>query len=216
VSFSQIQADIRDVPFYFKKKSGFPKISDSGIADVLLAGNGVSGEIHLESTGRPGHAFKVVDVKVNVDTLKFKVREAKHSFLISVIRPLATGLIKKTIEKAIADGIRSGLEQVNAQLSDIKERLEDASNRDDISRQDVIKDAFRRRKEDAEHKAKEADKKTGDFKISADRSSKILAWESKQSIVGQQANRVENGPNTDNTWKSPKFDLTNPAHKTTV
>jgi len=207
ISFAQIQADIRDVPFYFKKKSGFPKISDSGIADVLLAGQGISGEIHLESTGRPGHAFNVVDVKVKVDTLKFKVREAKHSFLISVIRPLATGLVKKTIEAAIAGGIRSGLDQVNAQLSDIKERLDDAAGRDDISRRDVIKDAFARRKEDAEHKAKETDKKTGDLKISADRSSKILAWESKNSIVGVVDNNVQASNHSNKDWRSPKFDI---------
>jgi len=92
-------------------------------------------------------------------------------------------------------------------LSDIKERLDDAAGRDDITRRDVIKDAFARRKEEAANKAKEADKKTGEMKISADRSSKLLDWESKQSIVGQQAQRVENGPQSQD-WRSPKFDLT--------
>jgi hypothetical protein len=34
LGLSQMQADIRDVNFAFKRKSGWPKISDHGIADV--------------------------------------------------------------------------------------------------------------------------------------------------------------------------------------
>lgn len=40
--FGQVQADMRDVAFYFNKKSGFPKIKDSGLADVVLGGNGLA------------------------------------------------------------------------------------------------------------------------------------------------------------------------------
>ena len=40
--FGQIQADMRDVAFYFHKKTGIPKIKDSGIADVILGGEGLS------------------------------------------------------------------------------------------------------------------------------------------------------------------------------
>lgn len=71
VSFSQIQADLKDVAFYIKKKSGFPKITDSGLADVFIGGKGISGKIHVESTGRKDHAFKVIDVKVKVRSLPF-------------------------------------------------------------------------------------------------------------------------------------------------
>ncbi|GAA5879136.1 hypothetical protein JCM16303_001311 [Sporobolomyces ruberrimus] len=94
ISFTQVQTDLKDVAFYIKKKTGFPKLTDSGYADVFLGGKGLSGKIHLESTGRRDHAFKVVEVKIKIDKLKFAVRESKHSFLINTLRPLATGLIK--------------------------------------------------------------------------------------------------------------------------
>ena len=42
LTLGHIQADMRDVAFYFRKKSGFPKISDSGLADVLLGGQGLT------------------------------------------------------------------------------------------------------------------------------------------------------------------------------
>lgn len=42
IHFAQVQADMRDVAFYFKKKTGMPKIQDSGLADFIVGGNGLS------------------------------------------------------------------------------------------------------------------------------------------------------------------------------
>lgn len=33
---------MRDVMFYFNKKTGMPKLKDSGLADVLLGGEGIT------------------------------------------------------------------------------------------------------------------------------------------------------------------------------
>lgn len=66
ISFSQVQADLKDVAFYIKKKSGFPKLQDSGVADVTISGSGISGKIQIESTGKKHDLFKVIDVKVKV------------------------------------------------------------------------------------------------------------------------------------------------------
>src|SRR6266550_8939339 len=41
-TLDQMQADIRDVAFYFRKKTGIPKMSDSGLADVQLGGQGLT------------------------------------------------------------------------------------------------------------------------------------------------------------------------------
>ena len=42
LSLHQMQADMRDVAFYYRKKTGIPKMSDSGLADVLLGGEGLN------------------------------------------------------------------------------------------------------------------------------------------------------------------------------
>ena len=42
LSFGQMQADMRDVAFYFRKKTGIPKLTDSGLADVVLGGEGLT------------------------------------------------------------------------------------------------------------------------------------------------------------------------------
>ena len=40
--------------------------------------------------------------------------------MYKTLRPLATGLIKKQISKAVGDGIRKGLEALNGQLGKLK------------------------------------------------------------------------------------------------
>ena len=47
LTFGHVQADMRDVAFYFRKKSGIPKLTDSGLADVLLGGQGLTVRIPL-------------------------------------------------------------------------------------------------------------------------------------------------------------------------
>jgi hypothetical protein len=42
LSLHQMQADMRNVAFYYRKKTGIPKMSDSGLADVLLGGEGLN------------------------------------------------------------------------------------------------------------------------------------------------------------------------------
>ena len=153
----QVQCDFKDVAFYIKKKTGFPKITDSGYADVFLGGKGLSGKVHLESTGRKHHAFKVVNVDMKIDKLKFAVRDSKHATLINFLRPLATGLIKSAVTKALEAAVRSGLEQLDMQLSDLSERLEDAKQQEGTSKIDALKQSFNTKKNEAERKKERAE-----------------------------------------------------------
>ena len=60
LGLSQIQADMRDVNFAFRRKSGWPKLSDHGLADVVIAGKGISIEVELETVeNRRDTVFKV-------------------------------------------------------------------------------------------------------------------------------------------------------------
>jgi hypothetical protein len=78
-TFSQIQADMRDVAFYFNKKSGLPKIKDSGLADVFLGGEGLTITVHLTGAGKDtSSVFHVKNVTVKVNSLKFSVRDVSR------------------------------------------------------------------------------------------------------------------------------------------
>lgn len=77
------------------------------------------------------------------------MRGSKHSLLIATFRTLATGLIKKAVAKAMEEAIRSALVQVDAQLTDISERLEEAKDDESVSTLDVLKSTYTEKKEAA-------------------------------------------------------------------
>jgi hypothetical protein len=82
--------------------------------------------------------FKAKNVHVKVDTLKFSIRDSKHDFLYSTLRPLATGLVKKQIQKAFGGAITAGLEYVDGQLVTVRDRVEDAKETEGVSRIEVL------------------------------------------------------------------------------
>lgn len=134
ITLSQIQADMRDVAFYVNKKSGFPKIKDSGLADVFLGGKGITVKLKVsnvakeKSHGVSASLLRLDSCIAKVDTLKFSIRDSKHDLLYKTMRPLATGLIKKQIQKAIEDGIKTAFEFIDAELVKVRQRAEEAKH----------------------------------------------------------------------------------------
>ncbi|TEB21020.1 hypothetical protein FA13DRAFT_1643942 [Coprinellus micaceus] len=142
---AQIQADMRDVAFYYRKKTGLPRMKDSGLADVILGGEGLSASVTIVFTNSTSHdkssVFKVQDVHVKVDGgLKFSIRDSKHDFLYKTLRPLATALVKKQICKALKDGIVTALEYVDGQLVGVRDRMREAKADEGRSRSEVLQE----------------------------------------------------------------------------
>jgi len=84
--------------------------------------------------------FRVQDVHLRINTLKFYIRDSKHDFLYKTLRPLATVLIKRQIEKAIKDALVTGFEYIDGQLVAVRDRMESAQAQDVISHTDILKD----------------------------------------------------------------------------
>lgn len=140
-TFSQIQADMRDVAFYYRKKIGVPKVTDSGLADVLLGGQGLTVAAHLASSDKDkSSVFKVKNVDVNVDTLKFSIRDSKHDALYKTLLPLVNGLIKRKVQNAIGGAVTTLLEYIDEQLVAIRDQMEEAKAGEDSSRMKVLKE----------------------------------------------------------------------------
>ncbi|KAK0555228.1 hypothetical protein OC861_000504 [Tilletia horrida] len=175
LSLSQIQADMREVHFFINKKSGFPRLKDQGTADVTLSGNGLSVTVHLEAGSSPSTrnkssqpVYTVKRVKAKVDKLNFAIRGSKHDILIKILRPLATGLIKKALQAAAEQGIRDGLEKAELQLRDLRDSLEAAKQDPNQKQLDVLKERFAS-KEDANKPAPQ-----GTFKLATSKRNSIL------------------------------------------
>ncbi|KZP12851.1 hypothetical protein FIBSPDRAFT_984248 [Athelia psychrophila] len=79
LTFAQMWADMWDIALYFRKKTGISKLSDSGLADVVLGGEGLTATVHLvSSTKDKPSVFKVKNGVVKVDTLNFSICDSKQ------------------------------------------------------------------------------------------------------------------------------------------
>jgi hypothetical protein len=215
---SHIQTDMRDVAFYFRKKSGMPKLKDSGVADVLLGGDGLSATIHLVSSSDPTTLFDIETINVKVDTLKFAIRDSKHDLLYKTLRPLATGLVKKQVQKAVADGLRTGLEWLGEELIAVRDRMNnakaDAGGEEDISRWKAMQEAFKRRKDDSASSVS-VSRSSSHFKVVSNKRNSILAntghpsgWVNRVDEKDKSIKQSPAGETGDvERWKTKAFDV---------
>lgn len=132
--------------------------------------------IHLVSADKDkSSVFKVKSIRAKVDSLKFSIRDSKHDILYKTLRPLATALIKKQIQKAVTDAIMTGMEYVDGQLVAVRDRVREARTSTDTSSTDVLLSAFRGKREDGEESVgtRSAERRS-QFKVVAKRDSSIL------------------------------------------
>ncbi|OJT01692.1 hypothetical protein TRAPUB_7748 [Trametes pubescens] len=208
LTLGQIQADMRDVAFYFKKKTGFPKLSDSGLADVLLGGEGLTITAHIVSADKDrSSVFKVKNVHVKVGTLKFSIRDSKHDTLYNTLRPLATGLVKRQLQKAIADAVTTGLEYVDGQLVGVRDRMSEAKNTDGQSRTQALQELFQRKKAEAESVKGKTEEKGSHFKIVSRRDSALLPAQGHPAGWVNRTQEREDAALRGQEWRSDAFTI---------
>ncbi|KAF9444701.1 hypothetical protein P691DRAFT_763168 [Macrolepiota fuliginosa MF-IS2] len=217
LTFEQMQADMRDVAFYYRKKTGI-KMSDSGIADVLVGGQGLSATVVLNSATRDkSSVFKVESVDVKADTLKFSIRDAKHGFLYKTIKPIATRLLKKQIQKVFKDVLTTGLEYLDGQLVSVRDRMESAKAEEGMSRTQVLRNLSQRKKDEAsvkspsalerEKSVKKPAQPHHQFKIVSHKRDSIIGVEGHPAGWVRRTDEKEEAVEQGEEWKSDVFDM---------
>jgi len=203
--FGQVQADMRDVAVYFRRKAGIGKITDSGLADVILGGEGLSATVHLVSAGKDkSSVFKVKSVNCKIDSLKFSIRDSKHDTFYNTLRPLVTGLVKKQIQKAVQDALTTGLEYVDGQLVGVRDRMNEAKASDENSRTQVLKDLFQSKSSEAQSVKSKGDQH---FKVVAKRDSVLLPGKGHpDGWINRQQER-QDAAMTGKDWRSDAFKI---------
>ena len=193
---------MRDVAFYFRKKTGMPKLSDSGLADVLLGGSGLTVTVHLVSADKDrSSVFKVKDVSTSIHTLKFSVRDSKHDMLYKLLGPLATGLVKKQLQKAINGAIRTAFEYLDGQLVGVRDQMAEAKASEDKGRRDVLREQFLQRKKEAEAAKAKKEERGAQFKVVTQPSEKILDAGHPEGWVNRTGERAETA-SKGHEWRS--------------
>ncbi|KAJ5934897.1 hypothetical protein N7466_004444 [Penicillium verhagenii] len=121
ISASGIQADLRDVSYYIKKKQGFPSITDTGIMDILLSGDGFGFKIAASTVnkGDKQHIVKLDKVSVNIKNFDIKLKKSKHKVLFSTFKPMLFRVVRPALEKVVEAQIREAFNKGDAWANEI-------------------------------------------------------------------------------------------------
>ncbi|KAI9497518.1 hypothetical protein BDB00DRAFT_784840 [Zychaea mexicana] len=119
IKMSDIRTTVKDVIWYFKRKVGFPKLSDRGVATVVVGGRkGLSATAKIISDSNdPVHTFRVAQCKCYIDQIKVKINGSRHDILYKTVKPLMVAILRRQIAKAIEAKIIETVEQADGKLT---------------------------------------------------------------------------------------------------
>lgn len=162
IAASGIQADLRDVSYYIKKKEGFPSITDIGVMDIILGGEGFGFKIAASTANKEDkqHFVKLDKVSVNIKNMDIKLKKSKHKLLFATFKPLLFRVVRPALEKVIEAQIRQAFTDGDAYAHEIRKealRAQEAAREDPENAPSIFSryaDAMRAR---AQAKAKKAE-----------------------------------------------------------
>uniref|UniRef100_L2G153 Bactericidal permeability-increasing protein n=1 Tax=Colletotrichum fructicola (strain Nara gc5) TaxID=1213859 RepID=L2G153_COLFN len=128
VKVAGIQLDLRDVAYHVKRKQGFPSITDTGVADILLAGDGFSFKMKLSSADKKDkqNFFKIDKVDVDIKHMSIKLKKSNHKLLFSIVKPIMLKVLRPALQKAVEQAIKDQATQLDALLFQVKQEADRA------------------------------------------------------------------------------------------
>lgn len=128
VKVAGIQLDLRDVAYHVKRKQGFPSITDTGVADILLAGDGFSFKMKLSSADKKDkqNFFKIDKVDVDIKHMSVKLKKSNHKLLFSIVKPIMLKVLRPALQKAVEQAIKDQATQLDALLFQVKQEADRA------------------------------------------------------------------------------------------
>ena len=105
--------DLRDVSYYVKKKQGFPSVTDTGLMDIFLGGEGFSFKIAAATAHKTDsqHFAKVEKVDVNIKNMNIKLKQSNHKLLFAIAKPLLLRVMRPVIQKVMEKQIKDAFNQ---------------------------------------------------------------------------------------------------------
>ncbi|CAG7965612.1 unnamed protein product [Penicillium nalgiovense] len=162
ISMSGIQLDLRDINYYIKKKEGFPAITDRGVMDIFLGGEGLSVKLAASTAQKNDkeNYFKLDKVHVSINNMDIKLRKSNHKLLFNTFKPMLFRVVKPALQKVVEGQVREAFKKGDLYVRDIHTeatRAQEAAREDPANAPSIFSryaDAIRAR---AQAKAKQAE-----------------------------------------------------------
>jgi len=113
---SKINADARNIAFYYKKKKGLINMMDVGLVDFAIPKNGLT--IKLKVMMNPptdknqNLDIRVLEANTIIDELKLRLHDTKHDFMYTLLTPLVEKRLKKQFANIITEKLVKTVEYV--------------------------------------------------------------------------------------------------------
>ncbi|KAK3322207.1 hypothetical protein B0H66DRAFT_574522 [Apodospora peruviana] len=122
VKVAGVQMDLRDVSYHIKRKQGFPSLSDTGVASLMLAGDGFSFRMKLSTADEKDkqNFFKIDKVDVDVKHLSIKLTKSNHKLLFGLFKPIMLKVLRPGLQKALEKAIKDQFDKLDRILYQVK------------------------------------------------------------------------------------------------
>ncbi|CAH0044074.1 unnamed protein product [Clonostachys solani] len=224
VKASGIQMDLRDVGFHIKRKQGFPSITDTGVADIILPGNGFSFKLKISSAEKKDkqHFFKIDKVDVDFKDLKLKVIKSNHKLLLTLFKPLALRAIRPVLQKVVETAIREQFNRLDSLFHDVKLEVDnmvteakgDPENAPNIYKR--YSTAFQKRLAQHKEKAKKKVTENRKFNMAITKEDSIFPNVNLPGGISSKATEYRELARKGDKWESPVFSIGTAKHSTSL
>ncbi|KAI9694319.1 MAG: hypothetical protein M1820_009008 [Bogoriella megaspora] len=124
LKFDGLSVRADELGFWFRAHKGLFRLRDAGIASFALDERGI--DIHLDIEIGREKMEKILTlraVRVKVHKLNYQVRKSRFSWLSWLVKPVLRPIVKRVMEKQIANGIADFFHFANRELLFARERL---------------------------------------------------------------------------------------------
>ncbi|ORY68549.1 uncharacterized protein BCR38DRAFT_363053 [Pseudomassariella vexata] len=223
VKVSGIQMDLRDVSFYVKRKQGFPSITDTGVANIFMGGEGFSFRMKLSTADENDkqHFLKVDKVDVDVKHLKIKLVKSNHKALFGIFKPIMLKVLRPAIQKVAEKQLKEQFAQFDELMYQVKleadraleEAQQNPENAPNIYKRYVT--ALQKRMLQGKEKAEAvvADKK---INYAMTQNDSIFPNIKLPGGISSKATEYKELASKGEKWESPVFSIGNAAKSTDI
>ncbi|RMZ91469.1 hypothetical protein DV736_g1305, partial [Chaetothyriales sp. CBS 134916] len=124
ITVNGLSVAAQDLGYWIRGHAGIVRFADSGIASFYLDERGIDIFISLE-IGKENleQILTLKGVRVHIHKLDYTLRQSKWSWLGWLFKPFLKQMIRRSLEKTLAEGIANGLHNANRELVFARERL---------------------------------------------------------------------------------------------
>jgi hypothetical protein len=212
ITIQGLNISAEDFGYWFRTHTGLFHLKDEGIASFYLDRRGIDISLDIEvGRGRLEQIFSLRGVRVRIHKLDYSVTRSRWRFLLWLTKPFLKHLVRRVLEKKIAEEIVAAALALNRELVFARERLRAAriANPQDLA--SFIKAVLARLKpadSDVQARIGFTPLKSGPFEGVYAPGSIVKTWHD-EATGAQEA--IDNGDETQglgHTWRNDIFDIT--------